>query len=64
MAQRKPTTEKTKKLDINPVTGFRRGSIQDKLRTLGLQVPKEEWDRLPKDRSSQLDHYLYGTPKR
>lgn len=28
------------------------------------QVPDEEFDRLPADGSEQLDHYIYGTPKR
>lgn len=31
---------------------------------LARQVPQEEWDKLPKDLSDNLDHYLYGTPKK
>lgn len=27
-------------------------------------VPDEIFDRLPKDGASQIDHYLYGVPKR
>ncbi|MGO9471047.1 MAG: hypothetical protein ACLQIB_07030 [Isosphaeraceae bacterium] len=27
-------------------------------------VPDEEWDKIPDDASYQLDHYLYGAPKR
>jgi hypothetical protein len=27
-------------------------------------VPQEEWDRLPDDLMDQLDHYVYGVPKR
>lgn len=27
-------------------------------------VPDEVFDRIPVDSSAQLDHYLYGTPKR
>ena len=27
-------------------------------------VPDEVFDRIPSDSSEQLDHYLYGTPKR
>jgi hypothetical protein len=27
-------------------------------------VPPEEWAKLPPDLSSNLDHYLYGAPKR
>jgi putative addiction module CopG family antidote len=28
------------------------------------QVPDEIFDRIPADSSEQLDHYIYGTPKR
>jgi hypothetical protein len=31
---------------------------------LGRSIPKEELQRIPKDLSSQIDHYVYGTPKR
>jgi hypothetical protein len=31
---------------------------------LGRQIPEEELRRIPKDLSSQIDHYVYGTPKR
>ena len=27
-------------------------------------IPPEEWDDVPTDYSEQLDHYLYGTPKK
>ena len=27
-------------------------------------VPDEDFDRMPSDCSEQLDHYIYGTPKR
>ena len=27
-------------------------------------IPEEEWEKLPKDGAAELDHYLYGTPKR
>jgi hypothetical protein len=27
-------------------------------------IPAEEWAKLPKDGAEQLDHYLYGVPKR
>jgi Arc/MetJ-type ribon-helix-helix transcriptional regulator len=28
------------------------------------RIPAEEWTKLPKDGAEQLDHYLYGSPKR
>jgi hypothetical protein len=30
---------------------------------VSAQVPREEWEKLPKDLSKNLDHYLYGSPK-
>ena len=33
------------------------------LRTMG-KIPDAELDRLPSDGAAQLDHYVYGTPKR
>jgi hypothetical protein len=27
-------------------------------------VPEDTFDRIPADSSEQLDHYLYGTPRR
>ena len=31
---------------------------------IGESVPVEEWDKVPTDLSKNLDHYLYGAPKR
>lgn len=31
---------------------------------LGRMIPEEELRRIPKDLSGQIDHYVYGTPKR
>ncbi len=38
-------------------------TIEEKLRAIVADVPKEEWDRLPADLTDNLDHYIYGTPK-
>ncbi len=27
-------------------------------------VPDEEWEKFPKDGAAEVDHYIYGTPKR
>jgi Arc/MetJ-type ribon-helix-helix transcriptional regulator len=35
--------------------------IADEIRK---SIPEEEWAKLPADGASQLDHYLYGSPKR
>jgi hypothetical protein len=33
-------------------------------RRLGNMIPKSELKAIPKDLSSQIDHYVYGTPKK
>ena len=30
---------------------------------ISAQIPNEEWEKLTKDLSKNLDHYLYGAPK-
>jgi len=39
-------------------------AIEDVLASIAAEVPREEWDRLPADLTDDLDHYLYGTPRR
>jgi len=34
------------------------------IQRLGRLIPDEELRRFPKDLSSQVDHYVYGTPNR
>lgn len=31
---------------------------------IGASVPPEEWDKVPRDLSKNLKHYLYGSPRR
>jgi hypothetical protein len=38
--------------------------IEEVLQELASQVPASEWKRLPSDLSDNLDHYIYGIPKR
>lgn len=35
-------------------------AIEGVLAALAKEVPEEEWDRLPRDLTDKLDHYLYG----
>jgi cell division septation protein DedD len=39
-------------------------TIEQKIQAIAAQIPDEEWKRLPPDMIEQLDHYIYGTPKR
>ena len=38
--------------------------IEDVIADIVADVPKEEWAKLPKDLGENLDHYLYGAPKK
>jgi Arc/MetJ-type ribon-helix-helix transcriptional regulator len=40
------------------------GPVWEKVLKTMEAVPDEVFDRIPADSSAQLDHYLYGTPKR
>jgi hypothetical protein len=39
-------------------------TIWQEIREIVQDVSNEEWERLPRDGSANLDHYLYGAPKR
>lgn len=38
--------------------------IEELLSDLAKEIPKEEWEKLPDDLNDNLDHYLYGVPKK
>jgi hypothetical protein len=38
--------------------------IEEVLGDLAKEIPLEEWDKLPNDLNDNLDHYLYGAPKK
>ena len=40
------------------------GPIEDLLEELAREIPQKEWDRLPGDLNDNLDHHLYGIPKK
>jgi hypothetical protein len=39
-------------------------SIESEILEMSRRIPEEEWSRVPADLTDQLDHYIYGTPKR
>jgi len=39
-------------------------ALEDDLLALARAVPDEEWAGLPQDFNENLDHYLYGTPRK
>ena len=48
----------------NGETAENGSTIEDELKSLWADVPESEWARLPHDLTDQLDHYVYGTPKK
>ena len=43
---------------------FTPGSLEAELSEIGKKVPAKEWAKLPRDYFANIDHYLYGAPKR
>jgi hypothetical protein len=39
-------------------------TIWQEIREIVQNVPNEEWESLPRDGSANLDHYLYGAPRK
>lgn len=39
-------------------------ALEKDLMELARAIPDNEWAKLPKDLNENLDHYLYGSPKR
>ena len=39
-------------------------TIEEKIQQIAAETPEEEWKMLPQDLSDNLDHYVYGTPKK
>ncbi len=39
-------------------------AVEDEIARIAAEVPEDVWDALPDDLNENLDHYLYGTPKR
>jgi len=38
--------------------------LEKDLMAMARSIPDSEWEKLPKDLNENLDHYLYGLPKR
>ena len=41
-----------------------RRPIWEVIEEISNQIPLEEWDKIPSDGSLNVDHYLYGAPKK
>ncbi|MGA2703563.1 MAG: hypothetical protein ABSH35_21000 [Isosphaeraceae bacterium] len=56
--QSQQKADQSESATVKPVPVWKR--VLDNMRA----VPDEVFERIPADSSEQLDHYLYGTPKR
>ncbi len=41
-----------------------RKPLLEEVREIYQDMPNAEWEKLPRDGSENLDHYLYGAPKK
>ncbi|NOT49526.1 MAG: hypothetical protein HOP17_17520 [Acidobacteria bacterium] len=39
-------------------------TLMEKIEAIRSRVPDEVWEKLPTDGAENLDHYLYGAPKK
>lgn len=39
-------------------------SIEEQISVIWSDMPSDAWARLPEDLTDQLDHYIYGTPRK
>ncbi len=49
---------------VEPREGQHTPSIEEEIDRIWADVPESEWAKLPADLSDQIDHYVYGTPKK
>lgn len=49
---------------IEEIEEPKKQSLLDKLEAISKRVPDAVWERLPNDGAENIDHYLYGAPKK
>ena len=59
----RPESESAPVENVDPEE-WRGLTIEEKIQRIAAQVPEDEWDKLPLDLSENLDHYVYGLPKK
>lgn len=57
------TVDPTEKLARYPDFDPTARPFWEEVLEIGASVPPEEWEKVPRDLSKNLDHYLYGHPK-
>ncbi len=49
---------------VESLTPPPRKSLVEQITELYHDIPDSEWEKLPSDASENLDHYLYGAPRK
>ncbi len=49
---------------VESIEKQKKQSLLDKLEAISKSVPDEVWEKLPADGAENIDHYLYGAPKK
>ncbi len=52
------------RLQARPGVGNEPRPIWERIAERSCDVPDEVWETLPADGAAEVDHYIYGTPKR
>ncbi len=64
VTQRTPKAAKPKRAPQRKRAPKRELSLSERIIAIGKKIPLEELEKLPKDGAENLDHYIYGSPKR
>ena len=60
-----PVEKQQKVLEfVESIETPKKQSLLDKLEAISKNVPDEVWEKLPADGAENIDHYLYGAPKK
>ena len=59
-----PVVDSARPVADEPNPASARKPIWEVFQEIAAGIPDDVWDRIPADSSEQLDHYIYGTPKR
>jgi len=49
---------------VDQLSKPKKQTLLEKLAVISSRVPDEVWETLPSDGAENIDHYLYGAPKR
>ena len=63
MVIRKPSKRVSARTPARPAKK-RAPNLIERIAALAEKIPAEELERVPSDSARNLDHYLYGSPKR